>query len=369
MDSIVNDKYKYIMFYSAKAGCTSMRNLFIALHKDEMSEQQRGQMNSYHNINELFPYDRDADYSDYYKFYISRNPYSRVVSGFLDQYVYAQNTRVKEMLEQSPPKDGPPQTFIEFLEYLKTVKDSDRDGHFQTQAFSSHVVKVRMGRSFLVRYYYKDKSCIPLNYAGDIAGFNSHMQKVYRKIFKRDPQMREKAMREIGNIQKMNSSFYGPETHENAATLTVAELDDLVYAPKPQDFFLDESARQLVQEIYAEDFYVFGYDKSKIPQKKASRELAAIPDDFDWETYLMLAPDLQLAGINKERTVMRHFLEFGQHEIHHRAYKVEAPDGFDWREYLAAHEDLTAAGIDNERDAIIHYLSYGRNEGRELRCE
>jgi hypothetical protein len=70
--------------------------------------------------------------------------------------------------------------------------------------------------------------------------------------------------------------------------------------------------------------------------------------------------------IYNERTVIRHYLEFGRFESVPRAYRIEAPDGFDWRRYLSLNDDLPAAGITTELAAIEHYISYGIREQREI---
>ena len=51
MIPIVNKKYKYILLYSAKSGCSSIRSLYLDLHRDEMSEEQLSGLNFYHNLN------------------------------------------------------------------------------------------------------------------------------------------------------------------------------------------------------------------------------------------------------------------------------------------------------------------------------
>lgn len=364
MHCVVNQHYRYIMFYSAKAGCTSMRTLYLAVHAHEMEDEELAQLKNYHNLNEVFAYDPTQDYRNYYKFYISRNPYGRVVSAFLDQYTYAKNAGVQAMLENAPPANGNPRNFLEFLQYLKEVPDADRDSHFQTQAYFVCANKILTRRPWYRRLRPGE---VVLNYVGDISRFNVHMEKVFKKIFKNHPQMQKLAIGEIGNVKKMNSSFYGNQTYPNAATLDTNELDNMVFAPKPQDFFLDPQAQRLVEEIYAQDFSLFGYDPKKIPLKSASPELAAVPVDFDWQTYLLLSPDLPPNGIDNERTVTRHYLEFGRHETNSRFYKIKAPAGFDWQVYLDLHPDLRAAGIDNERNAIIHYLSFGIHEKRAFR--
>lgn len=363
MHCVVNDDYQYIMFYSAKAGCTSMRTLYLAVHAHEMKDEELAQLKNYHNLNEVFAYDPTKDYRNYFKYYISRNPYGRVVSAFLDQYTFAQNSGVQAMFEKAPPVNGMPQTFLEFLEYLKGVPDADRDSHFQTQSYFVCADRVLTRRPVYRRLRPGE---ILLNYVGDISGFNTHLKKVFKRIFKKSTQMKKLAIAEISKVKKMNSSFYGDTTYRNAATLSIEELDSLVFAPKPQDFFIDKRAQTLVEEIYAEDFIQFSYDPKKIPVKSASPEIAAVPDDFDWQTYLLLSPDLPPNGINNERTVTRHYLEFGRHETNSRFYKIKAPQGFDWQTYLQLNPDLTAAGIDNERDAIIHYLSFGIHEKRAI---
>ena len=363
MQAVVNHQYKYIMCYSAKVGCTSQRLLYMALHGSEINAEQAGLLVNYHNLNEVFPFDTRHDYSSYFKFCITRNPYGRIISAFLDQFVYARNQGVDEMLASNQPVSQI-NNFIEFLKYLKTVPDGERDSHFQTQAFFQHDIKILTTR----RYFKKPKfAAMRLNYVGDIASLDTHLKKVYRRIFKRNTVMRDLAIQQIVKIQKRNSSFYGSENYNNASEIRVNELAKMVYPPRPQDFLNSAKAKQLIQDIYARDFELFNYNPRQVPHKKPSPELAAIPKDFDWQTYLLLSPDLQLDGATTEPAVIRHYLEFGQYESDRRHYKIKAPEGFAWQDYLETHADLRAAGIDSERDAIIHYLSYGKNEGREIK--
>ena len=337
-----------------------MRLLYLALHGSGFNAQQTDLLDDYHNLNEVFPFDTKQDYRGYFKFCISRNPYSRIISAFLDQFVYARNQGVREMLSRNHP-DLPINNFVEFLQYLKTVPDSERDSHFQTQAFFPHDIKILTKRNYFRKPKY---AAMLLNHVGDIAEFDAHLQKVYRRIFRRDKSMRNQAMQEIENIKKRNSSFYANEDFDNASEIPVSELAKMVYPPKPQDFLGLVKAKQLIQQLYAQDFELFNYAPEHLPRKRPSPEVMAIPDDFDWQTYLLLSPDLQLDGIVSEPAVMRHYLEFGKNESRRRYYKIQAPSGFDWQKYVGAYADLVAAGIDNERDAIIHYLSHGKNEGR-----
>ena len=362
---IVNHKYKYIVLYSAKAGCTSLRSLYLSIHDDELSSAQREKLDWYHNINEIHPLDAGRDYSDYYVYCITRNPYSRVVSAFLDQYVFARNANVQSMMSELNGASEPV-NFIEFLEFLSSVPDERRDSHFQTQAYFpafDMIVTSKMS----IRYRLtgqKPDHALGVNLVGDIAKFNHFSRKAFNKIFAQDKAKKKFAINELENIQRKNSSFYSTSDYTDASTLNVEDLNNMVYSPKPQDFYNNARAIELVDQIYQQDFYLFGYDNGVIPQKGASSEASLVPDDFDWQMYLRLNPDLPHSGIDNERAVVRHFLEFGRHEATPRAYKIEAPDGFDWRRYLELNNDLVDEGIDTELAAIEHYISFGIRQDR-----
>ncbi|MFT6407821.1 MAG: hypothetical protein ACJAQ6_001236 [Arenicella sp.] len=364
---LVNQKYKYILLYSAKAGCTSLRSLYLSVHHDEMSETQLASLDWYHNLNEVQPFDSSADYSDYYVYCVTRNPYSRVVSAFLDQYAYACNAGVEAMMDCCPPI-AKPQNFIEFLEYLASVPDAKRDTHFQTQSYFPYadmVVTPKMS----IRYRLlgqKPAHAFGINLVGDIATFNTLTRKVFKQLFRNDKSKHKQALDQLKNIKRKNSSFYSKTVFPTAASLSLPQLDSMVLAPKPKDFYAEPRAIELVDQIYQDDFFLFGYTKGEIPHKSASKEIRLVPDDFDWQMYLRLNPDLPLAGISNQRSVIRHYLEFGQFEAMPRAYKIKAPLGFDWQRYLDLNTDLEAEGIATEAAAIEHYISYGIRQHRRI---
>jgi len=323
----------------------------------------------YHNLNEIHPFDVEDDYSDYYIYCFTRNPYTRVVSAFLDQFVYARNEGVQAMMNIGSATRVPPNNFIEFLEYLASVPDEKRDTHFQTQGFFPYLGAVVTPQVSL-RYRFlgqKPKHAFGINSVSDISQFQRQTKKVFKRVFKTDKKKHSFALRQLEQLTRKNSSFYGEKNYPLAATLSTQKLNNFVFAPKPQDFFVDKRAVELVNEIYQDDFTLFGYAFGDIPIKPASKERELIPDDFDWEMYLRLNPDLPPAGINNERSVVRHYLEFGRFESTPRAYKIEAPDGFDWKCYLKCNSDLKSAGIKTQEAVIEHYISYGIREGRPIR--
>lgn len=367
MIPVVNQRYKFILLYSAKAGCTSLRSLYLDVHRDELTTEQLSDLDEYHNLNEVHAYDPEQDYSNYFAYIITRNPYSRVVSAFLDQYVFLRHEGVNEMFENCPPQEGLPNNFIEFLEFLKSVPDSKRDSHFQTQAYFSYTNRVVTPSNLQYRFFkLKPEHALGVNYIGDIAGFEKHTRKVFKRVFRHDQTKLSFALEKLAQLRKRNSSFYGRDDYPNAASLDIKELDEMVYAPKPQDFYVDPIARKLVQEIYQEDFNLFDYPVEQVPEKEPSKEINSVPRDFDWKMYLRLNPDLPRDEIYNERSVVRHYLEFGRFEATLRAYKIAAPVGFDWQRYLNLHDDLPASGITSEKAAIEHYISYGIREQRAI---
>lgn len=367
MIPIVNEKYQYILLYSAKAGCTSLRSLYLDIHQNELSQSQLERLDWYHNLNEVQVFDPNVDYSNYFTYTITRNPYSRVVSAYLDQYVFARNAGVRKMMEDCQPEGSDPQNFIEFLQYLRRVPDHQRDTHFQSQSYFAYAEAVVSQSSLMYRWLRrKPPGAFGINYSGDIGEFNKHSENVFKRVFKNDKPKLDSALVKINQIKRHNSSFYGEQEYTSAATMPLSVLNEIVFAPKPQNFYLDEKAIALVDEIYANDFKLFSYKKGKIPVKQASQEITLIPDDFDWRMYLRLNPDLPKDEIYNERSVVRHYLEFGRFEMHPRAFKIEAPKGFDWQRYLSLHQDLPKAGIRSELAAIEHYISFGIREEREI---
>lgn len=366
MTPVVNHKYKYLFLYSAKVGCTSLRQLYLALHNDEFSDTQKSDLDLYHNLNEIQPAVIGEEYNGYFSYLITRNPYPRIVSAFLDQYVYARSERVEHMFD-TYANGVRPNSFKEFLHVLRNIPDEERDSHFQTQSFCGFAPQIVTTQNKKFRYFgIKPDGAFAIGKFGDIGGFNDHMLKVYKRIFKRDKKKLAEAIVALDNLKKRNSSFYGPKNFEDAAELTVGELDALMFAPKPQDFYRSNEVTQLVDEIYYRDFINFAYKQGDVPQKQESKEISLIPDDFDWQTYIRLNPDLPPDEIYNERGAIRHFLEFGRFEKYLRAYKIEAPAGFDWQRYLTLHGDLRAAGISTEMAAIEHYISYGIREERTI---
>ena len=96
-------------------------------------------------------------------------------------------------------------------------------------------------------------------------------------------------------------------------------------------------------------------------------------DDFNWEEYISLQPDL--SGFNKKKAE-DHYLKFGYFE--RRKYHDKKPPrdirgpfgilplNFDWKTYIELNEDLSHM---KQEQAIRHYLNYGMKEDRVYKID
>ena len=71
--------------------------------------------------------------SEYRRFSFVRNPYSRLLSGYLDKLVTNEYERARHLPMLGFDAGGHP-TLLEFLERLKGIEDAERDIHFSSQA-------------------------------------------------------------------------------------------------------------------------------------------------------------------------------------------------------------------------------------------
>ena len=88
-----------------------------------------------------------------------------------------------------------------------------------------------------------------------------------------------------------------------------------------------------------------------------------LPDNFDWNNYLLLNTDLTFTT---EEQCNNHYLHYGINE--NRIYILDIPDDFDWKIYLEINPDLATNCCDSY-NAINHYIKYGRNENRQYKKE
>lgn len=364
MIPIVNHQHRYIFFYSAKAACTHLRELYLDLHQDEMSLDELERLDGYHNLNEVFPLDWSHDHSGYNRFLFTRNPFSRIVSAFLDQYVYQRSEGVSEMLGGAQPN-----TFLDFLTLLHQVPDGQRDTHFQSQSYINSEVQLITQHNLRYRWLRRLRSDeYPIRHCYDVSQIGQFLPKFYRKVFAENADAYALVTHLHNHKPKRNSLLYS-ETHiEGAATLSTQEIDDMVFAPRPESFLADSNVRELVSDIYRKDFEHFAYSSKAIPKTTRFGAIAMLPEGFDWQLYIEMNPDVEADPlVYNERSAIRHYLEFSPLDDYQRAYNLIAPAGFDWQRYVELNPDLSVAGIASQAEAVRHYQMFGRREKRSFK--
>ena len=102
---LVSDKYRYILQTWEKSGCTTLRNLFLKLHYDELTDKEKKfvdkneissdmpngpcDSNNFKHIHrDKFPdYLSDVKRDGYFTFGVVRNSYERVVSMYFNRWL------------------------------------------------------------------------------------------------------------------------------------------------------------------------------------------------------------------------------------------------------------------------------------------
>jgi hypothetical protein len=128
----VSHRYKFLLGWSAKCGCSSIKKWYVKSH--QLSAPEDG------NIHKLIGYGgteysrvdwEDPDrYKQYHKFLVVRNPYARLVSGFVNKYV-----------GRHYDNDGW-DSFKEFIQVLEEDRELERiNRHHFTPQFSEDYEK------------------------------------------------------------------------------------------------------------------------------------------------------------------------------------------------------------------------------------
>ncbi len=119
---LVNKDKKIIFGWSAKAGCSHVKNLFYFLENENIN-------NKIHTNNDVCNLPHNLN--DYIVILFIRNPYKRLVSGFLDKYKLNGELRNKWTKKE-------PLTFTNFINELITGTYKTVDKHHFTPQLSEH---------------------------------------------------------------------------------------------------------------------------------------------------------------------------------------------------------------------------------------
>lgn len=348
MTPLVSDKYRYVLFYNPKSACSVARQVFIELHRAELSAEQQSKLNAlrelnqddWHDIHQLFPMLPNVDYSGYFKFVLVRHPLMRFVSAYLNRIVLQQTDldHIRNFfLKQQGADYQPCFSFNEFVDYVtKSERGDIVNKHFLSQSHTIGAIAnydiYTPNQPLLDRLKYQvskfrhgtSDNTVELDLVCKVEAMSEGFSKAYRKIFQNDEVMEQKALNFIKSLPLHNVTFTSKELLVNAASLSAEELRSLGKMPSYTSF-LSPEARAKLQNYYADDLYNYRYssapDKSidKFEAGKNATVQSMVPVDFDWNHYLASNADLGANGINNKTAAISHWIHHGRFED--RAYR------------------------------------------------
>lgn len=210
----VSKTYKYIYFETPKVGCSTIKRTLQKLEVLDASDIPKD-VHKKKLSPLLSPLDLENNFSKYltdayFKFSFVRNPYTRILSCYLDKITGIQKNVYLPKIGYSLTDN------VSFKAFLLAIKEQtyfEMDVHWMPQ----HVLLAA------------DK--IPLDFIGRQENFDNDLAKVLSIITKSD---------------------------SDAPDIT-NERPHAVGANKKLQQYLTEDAAQLIQEIYADDFRLYGY--------------------------------------------------------------------------------------------------------------
>ena len=343
MIPIVSEKYKYIFFYNPKSACSVARQLFLKLHRDELTTPQIAELDKlkaahqdeWHELSRLYCLDNETDYADFFKFTLVRHPATRLVSAYLNRVVL-HRTDHDQMKNYFIARDGNSNdlkfSFRQFCEYIASEdKEVIKNEHFLPQTYINGIYKdyVLSSPHFnpismldVLKHKIRRVDLPPrlvLNEVCKVETLNADLLRAYKKIFSQHADKLAVVEQTLNDLPMYNVTYTSDDHIDGAADLSAAQLADLKSMP-PYSSFIDSGILQLLEGYFALDMQLFNYtlnvDQSVIElEKQKARHLSElVPSDFDWNNYLALNADLPINGIDTQIKAVSHWIHHGRFE-------------------------------------------------------
>jgi hypothetical protein len=251
--TLYSQKYNYAGLYCTKCGCSSLKHLFIELHKNELSNEDKNAVNT-DTAKRIFSVKFNNDInniiSDTFKtFVLVRNPYLRAVSMYINKYI-GENSHIKKSMKSKNVNNNHGESFTSFLLFLKELKHinliNKLDGHIYEQSYN---MNISINNITVIK----------------LENFEKDIKHFYNKNFKNDNVLINK----INNLFSESGILHSNKTKINPETNNLIEnVANFVFTDKQNiptyDTFYNKETKKLVEEIYKSDFKLFGY-KKKLP--------------------------------------------------------------------------------------------------------
>ena len=216
----IDDQRRIVYFETPKVACTSIKKYMMdqyvggEMHLKHIGAVHDRSISPLKQLETITRDDARAIFQDSYRrFTFSRNPYSRILSAYLDKIVTNEWERERHLPVLGFALDYQP-TFLEFLQKVAGIRDHKRDIHYMTQARLT-------GRLAGLKF----------NFIGRFESFST-------------------------DFAKFKSSFYEDETKNDYHSLGKHHASN---ASEKLALYYGSQEVMLVRDIYAADFITFGY--------------------------------------------------------------------------------------------------------------
>lgn len=214
-------KNRYVFHSVGKAANSTVKHFLYA-------EESRGTRLKYDNVHDrrasplispfqLSEFDLLKLIKDeaYFKFTFVRNPYSRLLSCYLDRIVPKRSTPYRELIRYLGKEVGDDISFEEFIKTICGQANNEQNNHWRLQ--------------------YADAMCnlIAYDFIGKQESFKEDMATIWKHLY-----------------PESSTPNFGAENKSPSATGSTQKLGQ----------YWDDDLRVLVKERYAKDFEFFGYD-------------------------------------------------------------------------------------------------------------
>jgi hypothetical protein len=213
---LIDDKNKIIFGWSAKCGCSHIKSIFWFLQNNNIN-------NKIHTIKEDNSLPNDIE--NYTTIVISRNPYKRIISGFLDKY-NKQNGQLRKFWKYDTI------TFSMFIDELlnKTWKMVDYH-HFTPQ--TSQKFNMKLLKSKYIKFY--DIENIDYDYIENL--YNKKIPEIVLN-------------KKYGHERKIYDNNFNKYVYD-------IDMDEYYFFNVDMKYFYNEEIKNKVYNFYKNDFIFF----------------------------------------------------------------------------------------------------------------
>lgn len=231
----VSHKYKLMVFYSGKCGCTTVKYIMELLDDQNKMIASYEDLKNYNNTNKQI-------FDNYKKICIIRNPYNKFLSSFFHRLIRGSCTKeTYENYIKTLPFDK--QTFNGFLENLNEFEDIYKVNNKIIEN-ETHIIP----QLSIAYYYFKEQNwnfdiIYDMNYMNDFINYISNLYNLNLKhnINRNKTQSKKsvnKCNPDIGNIHYKLLSIYDYNDDNNK-------------------FFFNKKNLKLIRNLYKNDFDQF----------------------------------------------------------------------------------------------------------------